>query len=362
MSKFIINEYPLVVLPSLAASIGLNEAIILQQIHYWLDPKINSNVKESKFWVYNTYDQWLEQFPFWSITTIKRAIISLEKKGIVISSSFNKDKFNKTKWYSINYEVLGEFVDRADGSDQNDTSVKSKRPNSCVKLTQSYKTAETTTEITTDNTLSLKSECISVKPKLNSSNSNAKDEREKEMINIWNEVIEGGKGIKTHLTEKRTFILGLRLKEYFEEDILLWKEFCKKVTTSKFLMGEVTNFKVQLDWVLNEDKLIKILENSYGIGDREIFISNDSIAEYEEEIKDPFWLEARKKLEVALGHGTFSSWIKQLRFQAISEETIFFIAHTEFIKDWVVRNYSEDIKNILKSSGIEVKEVSIQVA
>ena len=34
--RLLIDEPPLMVLPSLAAVIGLNEAIMLQQIHYWL--------------------------------------------------------------------------------------------------------------------------------------------------------------------------------------------------------------------------------------------------------------------------------------------------------------------------------------
>ena len=37
-SRLLIDEYPLVVQPSLAALVGINEAIILQQIHYWLQP------------------------------------------------------------------------------------------------------------------------------------------------------------------------------------------------------------------------------------------------------------------------------------------------------------------------------------
>ena len=40
-SKLLIDEPPLQVLPSLALKIGLNEAIILQQVHYWLNPKLN---------------------------------------------------------------------------------------------------------------------------------------------------------------------------------------------------------------------------------------------------------------------------------------------------------------------------------
>ena len=36
MSKLLIHDKPIMILPSLAQKIGLNEAIILQQIHYWL--------------------------------------------------------------------------------------------------------------------------------------------------------------------------------------------------------------------------------------------------------------------------------------------------------------------------------------
>ena len=35
-SKLLVDEPPLIVLPSLAVAIGLAEAILLQQIHYWL--------------------------------------------------------------------------------------------------------------------------------------------------------------------------------------------------------------------------------------------------------------------------------------------------------------------------------------
>lgn len=35
-SKLLIDEEPLQVLPGLAAVIGLNEALVVQQLHYWL--------------------------------------------------------------------------------------------------------------------------------------------------------------------------------------------------------------------------------------------------------------------------------------------------------------------------------------
>lgn len=107
MSKLLLNEHPLQVLPSLAIAIGLNEAIILQQLHYWLLK--SKNEREGKRWVYNCYKDWQQQFPFWSERTIKRIFRNLEKKKLVISYQWEKSEYDRRKWYTINYDVLIEF-------------------------------------------------------------------------------------------------------------------------------------------------------------------------------------------------------------------------------------------------------------
>lgn len=100
--NLLINEPPLQVLPSLAKKVGLNEAILLQQLHFRL--LISSNVRDGHKWVFKTYEEWREEFPFWSVDTIKRVIRKLENEGYVISTSaYNKMKMDKTKWYRINY-------------------------------------------------------------------------------------------------------------------------------------------------------------------------------------------------------------------------------------------------------------------
>jgi len=112
MSKLLINQPPLQVLPDLAVKIGLNEAIILQQLHYWVERSVN--IIEDKKWVYNDYAAWREQFPFWSEKTIQRSFLALEKLGIVTSKQFEKytsnyTKRNRRKWYTIDYARFAEF-------------------------------------------------------------------------------------------------------------------------------------------------------------------------------------------------------------------------------------------------------------
>ncbi|MFS0574103.1 hypothetical protein AB1K83_00575 [Sporosarcina sp. 179-K 3D1 HS] len=102
--KLLINDSPLLVLPSLATKLGLNEAVILQQLHF--RSLISKNRKDGHVWVYKTYEEWHEEFPFWSERTIKRTIRKLEEKGYIISTSaHNKLKIDRTKWYRIDYEM-----------------------------------------------------------------------------------------------------------------------------------------------------------------------------------------------------------------------------------------------------------------
>ena len=105
MKSLLIEEPPLQVLPSLACKVGLNEAIVLQQFHYWLQR--SNNVQDGYKWIYNSITGWAKQFPFWSRETVKRAVTSLEKQGYLISANYNKAKFDKTKWYRIDYTKLG---------------------------------------------------------------------------------------------------------------------------------------------------------------------------------------------------------------------------------------------------------------
>lgn len=107
-SHLLINEPPLQVLPSLATSIGLNEAIITQQLHYWLENKaVKGEIDEhGNKWIYNTYEEWQENFPFWSVPTIKRAFLRLEEIGIVIAEQLNAKRRDMRKYYRIDYDKL----------------------------------------------------------------------------------------------------------------------------------------------------------------------------------------------------------------------------------------------------------------
>ena len=164
MSKLLIDEPPLQVLPTLAKVIGLNEAIILQQVHYWLNE--NGKTYEGKKWIYNTYADWRKQFPFWSESTIKRTIKRLEEQGLLISGNFNRMKLDRTKWYTINYEKLAEIEQSLN---QDDPTKSSKCTDEEVKMTQSHQ-VKMTRPITRDYPETNKQRYIESAPQTSPSN------------------------------------------------------------------------------------------------------------------------------------------------------------------------------------------------
>ena len=104
----LLNNRPLILDKYLATLLGLNEALILQQVHYWLEinKKNNRNYHKDRHWTYNTIEEWQEEFPFWSAATVKRTFKKLRESKLIITDNFNLYQMDRTLWYTINYEEL----------------------------------------------------------------------------------------------------------------------------------------------------------------------------------------------------------------------------------------------------------------
>ena len=110
MSRLLTHESPLQLLPSLAVKCGLNEAIVLQHLHERSDPDHNVDTGQGQHWIEITYEEFQEQFPFWSVRAIKRTICSLERQNLIVSRKMKESRFVRGKWYSINDEALDHLL------------------------------------------------------------------------------------------------------------------------------------------------------------------------------------------------------------------------------------------------------------
>lgn len=110
MSKLLINESPLFVLPKLATAIGLNEAIFIQQINF-LTSHPNTIVKDGRRWFFKSAaEMQKDMFPFWSHRTLQRIIAECIGEGYVIVKQINSHKGDQRNWYSINGDKIDELT------------------------------------------------------------------------------------------------------------------------------------------------------------------------------------------------------------------------------------------------------------
>jgi hypothetical protein len=87
---------------------GLIESIILNQILYWVER--SGRIIDGAVWIYNTIEQWHEQFPFISERTIRRALRKLENLGFIFSERKEANFWNQRKWYRVNREPLEPYI------------------------------------------------------------------------------------------------------------------------------------------------------------------------------------------------------------------------------------------------------------
>ena len=224
MSKLLIHDKPIMILPTLAQKIGLNEAIILQQTHYWLVS--SQHEKEGRKWVYNTYKEWQLQMPFWSESTIKRTIKSLEEQGYLLSANYNRLKMDKTKWYSIDYEKLAELESDAQvfqkpSTGQNDSTLDSEWHLEEDSVTQAIpeSTTENSTETTTSKPIPFSDIITYLNQKTNSSFKPG-TKKTKELINArWNEGF---------LLDDFKKVIDLKTEEWLQDP--LWSKYLRPET------------------------------------------------------------------------------------------------------------------------------------
>ena len=100
----------------LAIKYGIEKAILLYNLDHWLEVnKANDrNIQEKEgkryYWTYNSSVAFHKLFPYISERAIRRYLQELEQDGLLISGCFNKNNYDRTKWFTMpEYEVDADF-------------------------------------------------------------------------------------------------------------------------------------------------------------------------------------------------------------------------------------------------------------
>jgi hypothetical protein len=89
--------------PALAQEIGLNESILFLQLEFLI--AVHGLVVSGQRWVRMSVRDLEREFPFWSYSTINRAVQSLESQSLIAVENFNRRNYDKTRWFSINLDA-----------------------------------------------------------------------------------------------------------------------------------------------------------------------------------------------------------------------------------------------------------------
>lgn len=107
------DEPPIAISPTLSRVFGLQAAVFLQQLHYWLAQKASTPDRyqhhfiNGQYWVYWTYEQMQQNVPLGkSCEPHKRVIKELAGLGVILVEKLNAKAWDRTNYYSINYKCL----------------------------------------------------------------------------------------------------------------------------------------------------------------------------------------------------------------------------------------------------------------
>lgn len=127
-SQFLLEDNSIPVPRQLAATIGLEEATVLQQLYYCLqNPKLTGTQANGQKWIRNPIKcrdsekqqraeehgkaiDWLSNFPFLSVYKLRRIFAKLENLGLIVSRKLRASRWDHCKYYTIDNSKLTELL------------------------------------------------------------------------------------------------------------------------------------------------------------------------------------------------------------------------------------------------------------
>lgn len=128
----------------IAEKYGVGEAILLHNICFWQKKNIANNVNyhDGRYWVYNSVQAYSELFPYYTDRQIRTILKKLEDKGCLHVGRYNKMKIDRTKWYSVNDEIM-----LIHGIKPNDTKSQMQLRKNVNAMTQNVKCNDTKSQM-----------------------------------------------------------------------------------------------------------------------------------------------------------------------------------------------------------------------
>lgn len=88
-----------------AQIVGVNAAILLENIAHWVDHNSANEDKKSfhdgRYWTYNSAKAFSELFPYLKPNAVRTALKKLKDADLIIVGNYNKLAYDRTQWYAL---------------------------------------------------------------------------------------------------------------------------------------------------------------------------------------------------------------------------------------------------------------------
>lgn len=118
-AELLLSDDYLVIPVPMANWLGLLETVLLKKIDSWCSSnrkcQKKNYFKNGFWWTNGSYQEWNDRLPcIGSARTIQRLALALEKQGLLISDQLSSKKSDRTKWYRVDRNKLGQlYLDQA---------------------------------------------------------------------------------------------------------------------------------------------------------------------------------------------------------------------------------------------------------
>jgi hypothetical protein len=377
--------------PLLIEHFGRAGAQFLSQLHYWLEHSQCGQQHLGQKWIYNTENSWANQLKL-SARQFRRHVSNLADKGIIFVQKLNPHKSNRTNYFSINYELLNQFLAKDSSSSSLSSEVRSFVHEDIMSLSSGHNVPIYIETKTTNKDIN-KSEVTPIervgrgrtknKPvdpvkqvnTINSKDMEKKEETEvglvtpqtslvtenlkteaiqlkkkttttQDMLEIWNTTL----GEKAHASMSKDLapLLVSAFHKKFEQSLDLWKSYCELIKTSPYLMGE--HFQLSIFWGLKFSAIDRLRSGELGVKPNAInhsigqggtpAVTENQVAQMIEKLPESTEAKTtRLQIARAIGAAAYHSWFHQATF-VTREGGLQIVAPNTFVERYWETHYS----------------------
>lgn len=102
-----------------AKKFTVNAAIVLNNIDFWVQANKEQNKREvfknGRWWTYSTISDYSKVMDYLSKKQIEKSLNDLKESGLLIKDCFNENSYDRTAWYTIDYDLFSEMFDKKVG-------------------------------------------------------------------------------------------------------------------------------------------------------------------------------------------------------------------------------------------------------